>query len=109
MLPQRVPRTDVADHDQAGGYSNANRQRLSRRRLQPCNSGRDIERSAHGPFRIVLMRAGIAKISQYSVAPEISNEAVKCEGDTGAGSLKGIDHGGHVLGIQSCRQGGGAH
>ena len=71
------PRTAIADHHQAGGDANADRERLVRVRLEPCNSGSDIEPCAHGSLGIVLVRAGIAEIGQYPVAPEIGKEAVK--------------------------------
>ena len=48
-----------------------------RARLEPCNSGNDVEPCAHGSLGIVLVRAGIAEIGQYPVAPEIGKEAVK--------------------------------
>ena len=75
MLPQRTRAT--ADHHQAGGDANADRERLVRARLEPCNSSSDIEPRAHGSLGIVLVRAGIAEIDQYPVAPEIGKEAVK--------------------------------
>ena len=77
--------------------------------FEPGNGGNDIERRAHGSLGIVLVRTGIAEIGQYPVAPEIGKEAVKGERDTGAGGLKGIDHGAHVLWIESGRQSSRAH
>ena len=81
----------------------------SRWRLQPRNSGSDIERRTYGSLSIVLMRTGIAEIGQYAVAPEIGKEAVKGQRDTGAGGLIGIDHGAHVLWIKPARQSSRAH
>ena len=66
----------TADHHQAGGDANADRERLFRVRLEPCNSGDDIEPRAHGSLGIVLVRTRIAEIGQYPVAPEIGKEAV---------------------------------
>ncbi|MGA8957358.1 MAG: hypothetical protein WB503_18370, partial [Pseudolabrys sp.] len=48
MLPQCTRATEVTDHHQAGGDANSHRERLLRARLEPCNSGGDIERRAHG-------------------------------------------------------------
>jgi hypothetical protein len=76
MLPQGTL-AKTADHHQAGGYANADRERFFRRRLQPCNSGSDIEGHANGSLGIVLVRTGITEIGQYSVAPEIGKETVK--------------------------------
>ena len=98
-----------SDHHQAGGDANADRERLFRGRLEPRNGGNDIEPRAHGSLGIVLVRAGIAEIGQYPVAPEIGKEAVRGERDTGAGGLKGIDHGAHVFRIESGRQSSRAH
>ena len=78
-------------------------ERLVRARLEPCNSGHDIEPRAHGLLGIVLVRTRIAEIGQYPVAPEIGEDAVIRQRDTGAGGLKGIDHGAHVLRIESGR------
>src|SRR6185312_16997799 len=97
-VPPRA--TEAADHPQAGGDADADRERFFRARLEPRNSGNDIERRAHGSLGIVLMRAGIAEIGQYPVTPEVGKEAVKGERDTGAGGLKGIDQGAHVLWIE---------
>ncbi|MGA7386985.1 MAG: hypothetical protein WBW99_03525 [Pseudolabrys sp.] len=69
--------TLAADHHQAGGYANADRERLVCARLEPCNSGSNIEPRAHGSLGIVLVRTRIAEIGQYPVAPEIGKEAVK--------------------------------
>jgi hypothetical protein len=52
----------TADHYQAGGDANADRERLVRTRLEPCNSGNDIEPCAHGSLGIVFVGAGIAEI-----------------------------------------------
>jgi hypothetical protein len=68
--------TEVTDHHQASGDANADRERLFRVRLELCNSGGDIECRAHGSLGIVFVRAGIAEIGQYAVAPEIGKEAV---------------------------------
>ena len=76
MLPQAALAAEIADHHQAGGDANANRERFSSTRLKPRNSGNDIKRRAHGSLGIVLVRAGIAEIGQYPVAPEIGKEAI---------------------------------
>ena len=57
----------------------------------------------HGSLGIVFVRAGIAEIGQYPVAAEIGEEAVIGQHDTGAGGVIGIDHGAHVLRIESGR------
>src|SRR4029077_16632204 len=100
VLPQPTAATEVADDHQAGGDANADRERRLRRGLQPGNSGSDIEPRAHGSLGIVLVRTGIAEVGQYPVAAEIGKEAVKGERDAGAGGLKGIDQGAHVLWIE---------
>jgi hypothetical protein len=104
MLPQRTL-TEAADDHQTSGYANADRQRLFRRRLQPCNRGSDIERRAHGSLGIILVRTGITEISQYSVASEIGEKAVKSQRDAGAGGLKCVNHDAHIFWIESGRQG----
>ncbi|MFZ0029231.1 MAG: hypothetical protein WBQ54_12085 [Pseudolabrys sp.] len=108
MLSQRAL-TEPADDYQAGGYANADRERFLCRRLQSCNSGSDIERCTHGSLGIVLVRTGIAEIGQNPVTSKIRNEAVIGQRDAGASGLKGVDHGAHVLWIQSRRQGCRAH
>ena len=37
---------------------------------------RDIQRSVDGAHRVVLMRAGKAKVSEYPIAKELADEAV---------------------------------
>ena len=76
MLPQRTLATEVADHHQAGRDANADRERFRGARLEPRNSGNDIEPGPHGSLGIVFVRAGIAEIGQYPVASEIGEEAV---------------------------------
>ena len=71
VLPHAFLAAEVADHHQAGGDSNADRERLSGARLEPSDSGNDIEPRPHGSLGIVLVRAGIAEIGEYSVPPEI--------------------------------------
>jgi hypothetical protein len=92
-----------ADHYQAGRDANADRERFRGARLEPRDSGNDIEPRPHGSFGIVFVRARIAEIGQYSVAPELSEEAVIGQRDTGAGGVIGIDHSTHVLWIESGR------
>jgi hypothetical protein len=53
--------------------------------------------------------ARIAEIGHYPVAPELGEEAVIGSRDTGAGGMIGIDHGAHILGIESDRQRRRAH
>src|SRR5262249_58134005 len=87
----------------------AHRERLRRVRLEPRNRGNDIERRSHGSLRIVFVRDWITEIGQYSVAPELGEEAIIGSRDTGAGRVIGIDHGSHVFRIESSRQGSRAH
>src|SRR5262249_42792501 len=72
-------------------------------------SSNDIEPRPHGSLGIVFVRDWITEISQYPVAPELGQEAVIGSHDTGAGGMIGIDHGAHVLRIESGRQGSRAH
>ena len=76
VLPQRTLAAEVADHHQAGGDANADRERFRGARLEPRNSGNDIEPRPHGSLGIVFVRDGIAEISQYPVATELGEEAV---------------------------------
>jgi hypothetical protein len=103
VLPQRTLAAEVADHHQAGRDANADRERFRGARLEPRNSGNDIEPCPHGSLGIVFVRVGIAKIGQYPVASELSQEAVVGSRDPGAGGVIGIDHGAHVLRIESGR------
>src|SRR6516165_4002850 len=103
MLPQRTPAADVADHDQAGRYANADCERFRGARLEPRNGGNDIEPGPHGSLRVVFVRAGIAEIGQYPVAPELSEKTVVGSRDPGAGGVIGINYGAHILRIESGR------
>ena len=103
MLPQRILATEVADHHYTGRDANANRERFRGRRVEPRNSGNDIESCPHGSLRIVFVRAGIAEIGQYPVPLELREEAVIGSRDPRAGSVISIDHGTHVLRIESRR------
>ena len=76
VLPQLALATAVADHHYAGGDANADRERFSSTRFEPRNSGNDIKPCSYGSLGIVLVRAGIAKIGQYPVSPEIGKETV---------------------------------
>ena len=100
VLPQRTFSAEVADHDQAGCNTNADRKRFHSVRLEPRNGGSDIERRPHGALGIVFVRAGIAEIGQYPVAPKIAEEAIIGLHDTGAGGMIGIHHSAHLLGIE---------
>ena len=76
VLPQRTLAAKVADHHQAGRDADADRERFRGARLEPPNRGNDIEARSHGSLGIVFVRAGIAEIGQYSVAPELGKKAV---------------------------------
>ena len=58
MLPQRTLAAEVADHHQAGRDANADRERFPGARLEPRNSGNDIEPRPHGSLGIVFVRDG---------------------------------------------------
>src|SRR5262249_59884522 len=94
----------VADHHHPGRDANANRKRFPGARLEPANSGNDIESRPHASLRIVLVRYGKAEIGQYPVAPELGEEAVIGSRDTSAGGVKGIDHDAHVFWVGSDRE-----
>ena len=68
VLPQRTLAAKVADHHHAGRNANAYRERFLGARLEPRNSGNDIEPRPHGSFRIIFVRDWITEISQYPVA-----------------------------------------
>ena len=102
-LPQRAPATKATDHDQAGRDANPNRQRLRGTRLKSRNGGNDIEPCPHGSLSIVFVRARIAEIGQYPVAPKLTNEALIGQHDPGAGGVIGIQHRVHVLRIEAGR------
>jgi hypothetical protein len=55
------------------------------------------------------MRAWIAEVGQYPVAPEIGEEAVIGLHDTSACGVIGLHHGAHLLRIESRRQRSRAH
>ena len=103
MLAQRILATEVADHHYTSRDADANRERLPGARLELGNRGNDIEPRPHGSLGIVFVREGIAEIGQYPVAPELGEKAVIGPRDTGAGSVIGVDHGTHVLRIESGR------
>src|SRR5262249_20332442 len=104
-----IPAAEAANHYQAARDANANRERSPRARLELGNGGNDFEPRQHGSLGIVFVRAGIAEIGQYSVAPELGEEAIISSCDTCAGGVIGIDHGAHILRIESRRQGRRAH
>jgi hypothetical protein len=103
VLAQRTLAAAVANHHQTGRDANSNRKRFGGARLEPPNRGNDIEARPHGSLGIVFVRAGIAEIGQYSVAPELGKKAVIRSRNTGASGVVGIDHGAHVLRIESGR------
>jgi hypothetical protein len=76
MFSQCTLAAEVANHYQASGNANADRERFCGARLKPRNSGNDIESRPHGSLGIVFVRAGVAEIGQYSVAPELGEEAI---------------------------------
>ena len=76
MLAEPALAAAVADHHYAGGDANADRERFSSTCFEPRNSGNDIQPCSYGSLGIVLVRAGIAKIGQYPVSPEIGKETV---------------------------------
>src|SRR5262249_17675142 len=83
MLAQRPLAAEVADHHHAARDADANRERFRGARLEPPNRGNDIEPRPHGSLGIVFVRAGIAEIGQYSVAPELGKEAIISSRNTG--------------------------
>jgi hypothetical protein len=56
VLAQRTLAAEIADHHHAGRDANANRERFRGARLEPRNSGNDIEPSPHGSFGVVFVR-----------------------------------------------------
>src|SRR6516165_1293194 len=108
-LAQCTLAAEVADHYQAARDADANRERFPGARLELGNRGNDIQSRPHGSLGIVFVREGIAEIGQYPVPPELGEEAVIASRNTGAGGVIGIDHGTHVLRIESSRQGSRAH
>ena len=77
-------------------------------RFEPRNGGNDIESRPHGSLGVVFVRAGMAEIGQYPIAPKIADEAVIGQHDTGAGGVIGINHSPHVFRVKSGRKGGRA-
>ena len=74
VLPQRALAAEVTDHHQTGRDADAHRERFRNERLKPRNRGNDIERRPHRSLGIVFVRAGIAEIRQYFIAPEITED-----------------------------------
>ena len=109
VLPQRALAIEVAHHHQAGRDADAHRERFRGTRLEPRNSGNDIEPRPHGSLGIVFVRAGIAEIGQYPVASKLGQKAVIGWHNARAGGVIGIHHGTHVLWIESGRQSSRAH
>jgi hypothetical protein len=109
LIPQRALGAEIADHDQARRDADAHRKRFLRARLEAANGGNDIEPRPYGSLRVVLVRARIAEIGQYPVAAELGEEPVIGQHDTGAGGVIGVDHGSHVLRIESVRKGSRAN
>src|SRR5262249_21260231 len=101
LLPQRTLATEIADHYKAARDANANRERLGGTRFKPRNGRNNIKPRAHGSLGIILVRAGIAEICQYPVAPKLPDEAIIGQHDTGAGGVISIQHRVHVLRIES--------
>ena len=73
-----------------------------------CLQGRhgfgDVQRCVDRPRRVVLMRAGKAKVSQDPVAEEFRDETVVARQHARAGVLIGVDDLAHVLGIEPRRE-----
>jgi len=103
VLAQRTLAVEVANHHQAGCDADAHRERFPGVRLEPRHGGNDIEPRPHGSLGVVFVRDWIAEIGQYSVAPELGEEAVIRSRNTGTGGVIGIDHSSHVLRIESGR------
>ncbi len=76
VLPQRTLATEVADYHQARRDANADREWFRGACLERGNSGNDIEPRPYGSLSVVFVRARIAEIGQYPVAPELGEKTV---------------------------------
>src|SRR4051812_11760878 len=100
MLPQLALATEIADHHDARGDADADRERLASPRFKPGDGFDDVEPGAYGSLGVVLVSTGIAKIGHNPVATEIRQKTVIGERDARTGSVVGVDHGAHVLRIE---------
>ena len=95
---------DIAGDDDAGRDADPHREFLARAGLQARDDFGDFEPRVDRPRRVVLMRAGKAKVSEYPIAKELGDEAVIARHYARTRVLIGADDLAHVLGIEPRRQ-----
>ena len=95
---------DISGDDDAGRDPDSHREFLTRACLQGRYGFGDVQRCVDRPCRVVLMRAGKAKVSQDPVAEEFRDETVVARQHARAGVLIGVDDLAHVLGIEPRRE-----
>ncbi len=77
--------------------------------IQPRVRLQDPEASTHRPLGIVLMRLGIAKVDEQSIAQILRNVPLKTLDDRGAGLLIGPHHLAPLFGVDLAGEGGRVH
>ena len=105
LLLRGAAADDLADDDEAGGDADPRGERAV---ADAPHRGDDLEPGAGGALGAVLVRLGIAEISEHAVAHELGEETVEARDDAGAGVLVLPDQRPEILGIEPARQRGRA-
>jgi len=77
--------------------------------LQGCHRSEDTQTRAYGSMRVIVVRLGIAKIDEETIAQELGNMSVKTLDDCRTGGVIRTDHVAVVFGIELAGESGGVH
>ena len=102
LLLRRLSADEVANHHEPGRDGDPHLDAFLRAERPHC--GDDVEARAHGAFRVILVRAGIAEIGEYAVAHEPGDHAIVRDNNPRACGPIGTDHFPHVFGIEARRE-----
>ena len=94
---------EVADDHDACGYAHSHMQRRAGRRLQFGRGLDNGETRPHGVLGVVLMRLGIPKICEHSIAHILRDESATASDQPRTTLVVGRDDVAHVFGIETRR------
>jgi hypothetical protein len=95
----------ISDYHYAGRNSYPHSQTFADPGIEFADGSHQRKPGAHRPLGIVLMRLGIAKIGQHTIAHVLGNEATGPGNDIRATPVIGTEDFPHVFGVESLRQG----
>ena len=108
LFLRRSRSDEIADHDDAGRYADADLQRLTGGSFELPGDRRDFQRRPDRPFGVFFMGAREAEIGENAVAHEFRDKPVVARHRARTGVLVAADDIAHVLGIEPRRQRGRA-